>query len=279
MELTADSRYLGAEPGFLLTLHTWGRSLSLHPHLHCPVTDGGLDGTEDWVKPKKSCFLPARVVMVALSGKVSGLLAKGRGEGRSPAPLGLGRPRLPKVPLEAPSHQMERASSSALCAWRGGGQISCPLCARGCPQKPNGQEPGCYEVQDERPDPTGHRREDTPIGSTPMERGSPPRWHSPPRPSCSRRLIGRHDATTCPTCGCPLIARAAFPRKARIRPEHLFPSKPPMPEGKPASLPRLPLRPIGPSPPPAARADGTSPFLVLPCTILTPSTPSFGKRS
>jgi hypothetical protein len=28
LELTADPRYLGAEPGFLLALHTWGRSLS-----------------------------------------------------------------------------------------------------------------------------------------------------------------------------------------------------------------------------------------------------------
>jgi hypothetical protein len=86
MELTADSRYLGAEPGFLLALHTWGRSLSLHPHLHCLVTDGGLDGTEDWVKPKKSCFLPARVVMVLFRGKFLAFLRKAeeRGEVRLP---------------------------------------------------------------------------------------------------------------------------------------------------------------------------------------------------
>jgi len=29
-----DPRYLAAMPGLLLALHTWGRSLSLHPHLH-----------------------------------------------------------------------------------------------------------------------------------------------------------------------------------------------------------------------------------------------------
>jgi hypothetical protein len=44
-----------------------------------------------------------------------------------------------------------------------------------------------------------------------------------------RRLTGRHDATTCPLCGRPLIARAAFPRKAKdptsstcFRPNHAY---------------------------------------------------------
>jgi hypothetical protein len=29
-------------PGLLMSLHTWGRNLSMHPHLHCLVTAGGL---------------------------------------------------------------------------------------------------------------------------------------------------------------------------------------------------------------------------------------------
>jgi hypothetical protein len=33
LELTGDDRYLGALPGFVGALHTWGRSLALHPHL------------------------------------------------------------------------------------------------------------------------------------------------------------------------------------------------------------------------------------------------------
>jgi hypothetical protein len=36
-----------------------------------------------------------------------------------------------------------------------------------------------------------------------------------------RRLTSRHDATTCPTCGRPLIARAAFPRRAKDPPRAL----------------------------------------------------------
>src|SRR3972149_5710384 len=31
-ELAADARYLGARPGALMALHTWGQQLPLHPH-------------------------------------------------------------------------------------------------------------------------------------------------------------------------------------------------------------------------------------------------------
>lgn len=67
-ELLADPRYLGAEGGLLLGLHTWNRSLGLHPHIHALVTDGGFrDG--QWRTPRRSHFLPARVVMALFRGK------------------------------------------------------------------------------------------------------------------------------------------------------------------------------------------------------------------
>ena len=67
-ELLEDPRYLGATPAFISALHTWGRSLSLHPHLHVLAADGGLrDGV--WVKPRRSHFLPARVLMLVFRGK------------------------------------------------------------------------------------------------------------------------------------------------------------------------------------------------------------------
>lgn len=67
--LCADARYLDSLPGFMLALHTWGRSLQLHPHIHCLITDGGLkDG--QWRSPRGSCFLPARVVMALYRGKL-----------------------------------------------------------------------------------------------------------------------------------------------------------------------------------------------------------------
>jgi hypothetical protein len=69
MELLGDPRYLGAQPAFLAALHTWGRSLSLHPHLHVLAADGGLDERGAWVKPRRSHFLPARVLMLLFRGK------------------------------------------------------------------------------------------------------------------------------------------------------------------------------------------------------------------
>ena len=59
----AHSR-LQIQPGCLCVLHTWGQTLTLHPHIHCVVPGGGLsihDG--QWRSPAKSSFfLPVRVL-------------------------------------------------------------------------------------------------------------------------------------------------------------------------------------------------------------------------
>src|SRR3990172_8255016 len=58
-ELLADPKYLGARAAFLLALHTRGRSLVLHPHIHALVADGGLTEAGIWVQPPRSHFLPS----------------------------------------------------------------------------------------------------------------------------------------------------------------------------------------------------------------------------
>ena len=88
-ELLADPKYLGARPAFMLALHTWGRSLILHPHIHALVADGGLTDAGTWVQPRRSHFLPARVVMMLFRGK---FLAALRGA------LESGKLRLPPNP-------------------------------------------------------------------------------------------------------------------------------------------------------------------------------------
>jgi hypothetical protein len=41
--LAADPKYTGSnKPGFLGVLHTWGRMLDYHPHIHYVVPAGGL---------------------------------------------------------------------------------------------------------------------------------------------------------------------------------------------------------------------------------------------
>ena len=76
MELLGDPRYLGAQPAFLAALHTWGRSLSLHPHVHVLAADGGLNAEGAWVKPRRSHFLPARVLMLLFRGKLLAALRR-----------------------------------------------------------------------------------------------------------------------------------------------------------------------------------------------------------
>lgn len=44
----ADAKYLGAQTGMISILHTWGQTLSLHPHLHCIIPGGGITKAGYW---------------------------------------------------------------------------------------------------------------------------------------------------------------------------------------------------------------------------------------
>jgi hypothetical protein len=43
-----DDKWLGAQAGMISILHTWGQTLTLHPHLHCIVPGGGLTKAGKW---------------------------------------------------------------------------------------------------------------------------------------------------------------------------------------------------------------------------------------
>lgn len=43
-----DHKWLGAQTGMVSILHTWGQTMSLHPHLHCIVPGGGLTAKGVW---------------------------------------------------------------------------------------------------------------------------------------------------------------------------------------------------------------------------------------
>jgi hypothetical protein len=65
-----DSRHLGAEPGIVAVLHTWGQNLSLHIHLHCIVTAGGLDVTRRrWIRRTGGYLFPVRALSRVFRGK------------------------------------------------------------------------------------------------------------------------------------------------------------------------------------------------------------------
>jgi hypothetical protein len=60
--VAADPKHLGAEVGVLLVLHTWGQTLSYHPHAHAVVTGGGLTPAGCWRSCRSGFFLPVRVL-------------------------------------------------------------------------------------------------------------------------------------------------------------------------------------------------------------------------
>lgn len=72
----AESR-LKAKIGFTAILHTWGQTLTDHPHIHVVVPGGGLslDG-ESWVHAKKDYFLPVQILSKVFRGKLLSFLEK-----------------------------------------------------------------------------------------------------------------------------------------------------------------------------------------------------------
>jgi hypothetical protein len=89
-EVAANPRHLGAQVGLTAVLHTWGQTLSLHPHLHLMATGGGLScnarGQMDEQPVWKSCrpgfFLPVRVLSRLFRGKFLAGLCRAREQGK-----------------------------------------------------------------------------------------------------------------------------------------------------------------------------------------------------
>lgn len=91
MTLLKDEKYLGATPGMLMSFHSWGRNLSLHPHLHCLITHGGLDTENQWRTPRRSHFLPAKVLMLVFRGIMCRLIHQALEQSQLRLPAGTGR--------------------------------------------------------------------------------------------------------------------------------------------------------------------------------------------
>ena len=86
----ANPKRLGAVPGLLLVLHTWGQTLTHHPHVHGVVTGGGLscdpsgviDASPKWVACRPGFFLPVRVLSRVFRGKYLDGLRQAHARGR-----------------------------------------------------------------------------------------------------------------------------------------------------------------------------------------------------
>ncbi|MGQ7846707.1 IS91 family transposase [Granulosicoccus sp. 3-233] len=68
MDMMKNTSGHAVTPGILMAMHTWGRQLTLHPHIHCVVTAGGLDAQNQW-KETGQFLLPGRQVKALYRGR------------------------------------------------------------------------------------------------------------------------------------------------------------------------------------------------------------------
>lgn len=71
-----DRKWLGAQTGMIAILHTWGQTLSLHPHLHCIVPGGGLTSHGKWkmAKSKGKYLFSVKAMSKVFRGRFIALL-------------------------------------------------------------------------------------------------------------------------------------------------------------------------------------------------------------
>ena len=70
-KLVADPRYIGGDlPGFFGVLHTWGRTLGYHPHIHYVVTGGALSSADrTWHPSRVDFYLPVKALSTIYRAK------------------------------------------------------------------------------------------------------------------------------------------------------------------------------------------------------------------
>jgi hypothetical protein len=86
--LAADPKYIGGDlAGFFGVLHTWGRTLQYHPHIHYVVPGGALSRADGrWHPSRPGFYLPVRALSRIFRAKVRdaidrhGLLGETPGE-------------------------------------------------------------------------------------------------------------------------------------------------------------------------------------------------------
>jgi hypothetical protein len=70
-KLALDEKFIGADlPGFFGVLHTWGRTLEYHPHIHYIVPGGALSSTDGlWHPSKTDFYLPVQALSIIFKAK------------------------------------------------------------------------------------------------------------------------------------------------------------------------------------------------------------------
>jgi len=77
-ELAGKPRFMGADlPGFMGVLHTWGRQLTYHPHIHYIVPGGGIDRkSKRWKMSRSGYLVSVKALSKLFRGKLRAALDK-----------------------------------------------------------------------------------------------------------------------------------------------------------------------------------------------------------
>jgi len=77
-KLEADKRFIGcATAGFFGVLHTWGRRMQYHPHIHYVIPGGGLSGDRSqWVAARNGFLVHVRALSSLFRGRFRAQLAR-----------------------------------------------------------------------------------------------------------------------------------------------------------------------------------------------------------
>jgi hypothetical protein len=68
--LAEDPRYVGGQIGMVGVLHTWGRTLSYHPHVHYVVPAGGWSKEgEQWLTARHNFLVPVKALSILFRAK------------------------------------------------------------------------------------------------------------------------------------------------------------------------------------------------------------------
>ena len=74
--LARDERFVGGQIGMVGVLHTWGRNLSYHPHVHYLVPGGGVTVDGTWKPSRKNFLLPVKALSTLVRAKSRDALRK-----------------------------------------------------------------------------------------------------------------------------------------------------------------------------------------------------------
>lgn len=88
--LEVGGRRLGGQLGFLTVLHTWGQTLTHHPHVHCVVPAGALSADRASFKTSGArFFLPVRALAKVFKAKMLDELRRSKLPGVDPRELAM----------------------------------------------------------------------------------------------------------------------------------------------------------------------------------------------